>query len=147
MKCVVADSSPLMRRILTNVLRSGGCEEILVAENGSQALEACDAETNLLVTAWNLPEVNGLEVTRNLRQGEGTAGVKVLLVTPRNSRTDVMNAKDAGVDGYLLRPFTPEDLRSCVQKLLEARPTPEEGAPADADSPASDTETPEAAAA
>ena len=129
MKCVVADSSPLMRRILTNVLKSGGCEEILVAENGSQAIEACDAETSLLVTAWNLPEADGLEVTRKLRQGEGTAGVKVLLVTPRNSRTDVMNAKDAGVNGYLLRPFTPEDLRGAVQRLLEAGSTPQEVTP------------------
>jgi two-component system chemotaxis response regulator CheY len=136
-----------MRRILTNVLRSGGCEEILVAENGTQAIEACGGDTALLLTAWNLPEVDGLEVTRRLRQGQATARIKVLLLTPRNSRSDVLNAKEAGVDGYLLRPFTAEDLRASVRKLLNPEPALAEVPPVASGASDREADAPESAAA
>jgi two-component system chemotaxis response regulator CheY len=127
MKCVVVDPLPLMRRILVNFVRACGCEEIATAEDGPAALEACDAETSLLITAWNLPGMDGVELTRKLRETEETAKVRVLIVTPRNSREDLALAREAGVNAYVLKPFSPELLRSRIERLLAEKTDRAEG--------------------
>ena len=118
MKSLVADPSPLMRRILTNLLRASGCDEIVTADSGETALAGCDADTVLVLVAGDLPGIDGIELTRKLREKPETSKVRVLVITPRDSWDDVHNAQSAGVDGYILQPFHPEDLRARLERLL-----------------------------
>jgi len=107
-----------MRRILANALSRAGCEQILQASDGQQALEHCDGATDILVTAWDLPGLSGIELVRRLRANPDTGGIRILMVTTRNTREDVLEAVRAGVDGYLLKPLEPETLRRKIDALL-----------------------------
>lgn len=118
MKCLVADPSPLMRRILTNLLRACACEEVVTAADGESALGACDAGITLAIVAGDLPGIDGTELTRKLRENPQTSGLRILLLSPKDARDDVLNAQNAGVDGYILQPFHPEDLRARLERLL-----------------------------
>jgi two-component system chemotaxis response regulator CheY len=120
MKCLVVEESGTIRRILWNALHGLGCEEIVEAADGKQALERCDAEVGLVVTGRNLPGLDGLELVKRLRQAAETAQVRILLVSARNTREDVMEAAQAGVNGYLLKPFTLDVLRQKLEELLQA---------------------------
>jgi len=121
MKCLVVDSSATMRRVLANALRAAGCDEVVEATDGKQGLELCDPETCAVLTSWSLPLMSGVELTRQLRANPETAGVRVLLVTTHSLRDDVRVAIEAGVSGYLLKPFTHERLRHKLEELLHPR--------------------------
>src|SRR2546422_400445 len=99
--------------------------ELSAAAHGQQALERCDGATDVLVTAWDLPGISGIDLVRRLRSNPDTGGVRVLMVTSRNAREDVLEALDAGVDGYLLKPLEPETLRRKIDRAL----APEESIP------------------
>ncbi len=115
---VVSDSTT-MRRILENALLAAGCEDVVVHADGRIAAEAADDSIAAIVTDWGLPGMNGVELVRLLRAREDCAGVRVLMVTSRNARTDVELALEAGVDGYLLKPFTADALRYKIDALLQ----------------------------
>jgi two-component system, chemotaxis family, chemotaxis protein CheY len=118
MKCLVVDASPVMRRIFANVLRRVGCDEVVEMEDGRRAIELADAGTDLVITAWNMPGMGGLEMTKRLRENAATSSVRVIMVTPRNTRDDVLQAIEAGVNGYVLKPFRLEVLQERVEQLL-----------------------------
>jgi two-component system chemotaxis response regulator CheY len=118
MKCLVVDESPTVRRIFHNALLALGCEEVLEAGDGRQALERCDASIGLVVVDWDCPGIGGLDLLKRLRVNTETATVKVLLVSTRNRRADVVEAVDAGVDGYLLKPFAAETLKLQLESLV-----------------------------
>ena len=121
MKCLIANPSPFMRRGLVNHLRIRGCEEIVEAEDGTQALEKCDGSTDLVLTAWNMPGINGIDLVKQLRANTETAAVKVLMITPRNTQDDVLTAREAGIDAYLLKPIQTEILDAHIDRLMEER--------------------------
>jgi two-component system chemotaxis response regulator CheY len=108
-----------MRRVLGNALRGVGCDEVVEAADGKQALERCGRDTDAVVTAWNMPVMGGLELTRHLRASPETTGVRILMVTARNLKQDVLEAVQAGVNGYLLKPFTLEALKLKLEELLQ----------------------------
>jgi two-component system chemotaxis response regulator CheY len=118
MKCLVVDESPTARRIFRNALEALGCPEVLEFPDGRQAIEGCDASVGLVIADWDAPGVGGLELLKRLRVEVATATVKVLLVSTRNRREDVLQAIEAGVDGYLLKPFHGETLRLQLEALL-----------------------------
>jgi two-component system chemotaxis response regulator CheY len=130
MKCLVVDPSATMRRVLINALRETGCET-LEAADGKQALERCGREVDAVLTAWNVPGMSGIELLRKLRENPETAEIRVMMVTGRNLRQDVMEAIQAGVNSYLLKPFTQETLRIKLGELLRM-PEAEEQAEAEA---------------
>ena len=119
MKCMVVSDSTTMRRILENALLAAGCEDVVVHSDGRVAAEAADESISAIVTDWGLPGMDGVELVRLLRAREDCAGVRVLMVTSRNARTDVELALEAGVDGYLLKPFTADALRYKIDALLQ----------------------------
>lgn len=120
MKCLVVDPSTTMRRALANALHAAGCQ-VVEACDGKQALERCSRDTFAILTAWNLPGMTGVELVRSLRANPETAGARVLMVTARNLQQDVLEAIAAGVDSYLLKPFTYEMLRLKLDDLLRDR--------------------------
>ena len=130
LRCVIAEEFAVLRRTVKNALRAAGCDEIVEARDGLHALEACTADTRLLVTGWTLSDLGGLELVRRLRAAPQTANLRVLLLTGRRTREEVQQARDAGVDTYVIKPVSTEELQRRIRALLEESPA--EDAPAQA---------------
>ena len=122
MKCLVVDDSAITRRILVNSLRQIGFRQIVEATDGKQALELCAADVDVVITDWNMPGMPGVELVRSLRANPDLARIPVLLVTARNGKDDVVEAANAGVNGYIVKPFTPDTLKGKLEELLAGRP-------------------------
>jgi two-component system chemotaxis response regulator CheY len=119
MTCLIVDDSDLMRRIYRNAVKDF-CDEILEASDGRAALELLDPRVSLLIADWNMPELGGLELVRQVRANPVTAKVRILMVSARSGRQDVMDAIQAGVNGYVVKPFAIDALRRKVEELLAA---------------------------
>lgn len=117
MKCLVVDDSATMRRIVLNSLKSIGVTDVVEAADGRQGLGACDATVDLVITDWNMPTMGGLEFVKALRADPNTARVPILMVTTRSVQEDILQAVEAGVSGYLLKPFTPLALKEKISQI------------------------------
>jgi two-component system, chemotaxis family, chemotaxis protein CheY len=121
-RCLVVDESATTRRILRNVLRDLGADEVIEVGHGREALEHCDETLDLVITDRALPGLDGLDLVRRLREKPETAAIPVLMVAARGTRRDVLLAREAGVNGYVIKPFTPECLRPRLEALLRGEP-------------------------
>lgn len=118
MKCLVVDDSATMRRIVVNALKSIGYDNVVEAGDGSDALARCDASVELVITDWNMPVMGGLEFVKALRATPQHAKTPILMVTTRSVKEDIMQAVEAGVSGYILKPFTPQVLKEKIDQIL-----------------------------
>lgn len=109
------EDSPTMRRIIANSLKKIGFSEIIEAEDGVDALEKIDGRmVDLVVTDWNMPEMNGAELVEELRGRPEFDQIPIVMITTRGMKDDVMTAMRLGVNAYVIKPFTPDILQ---QKL------------------------------
>lgn len=116
---LVVDDSPTMRRIICNTLDRIGFENSIEADNGKSALEQMEEnEVELIITDWNMPVMNGLEFVTEIRGNQEYKELPILMVTTRGMKDDVLQAVHAGVNNYVVKPFTPETLESKIDKLL-----------------------------
>lgn len=116
---LIVDDSPTMRRIIKNTLERLGHKESVEAGNGKEALQQLkEHPINFVVTDWNMPEMNGLEFVTELRATPEYEHLPVLMITTRGMKDDVLQAVQAGVNNYVVKPFTPETLEQKIQKLL-----------------------------
>lgn len=107
MRFLVVDDFSTMRRIVRSLLRDIGFSNIEEAENGSEALAKLkSAKFDFLVTDWNMPVMTGLELLKAIRATEGLKELPVLLVTAEAKREQIIEAAQAGVSGYVVKPFT-----------------------------------------
>ena len=118
MKCLVVDDSATMRRIVVNALKSIGYDNVVEAGDGSDALQKCDGSIELIITDWNMPVMGGLEFVRALRANPTHARTPILMVTPRSVKEDILQAVEAGVSSYILKPFTPQVLKEKIDQIL-----------------------------
>lgn len=118
MKCLVVDDSATMRRIVVNALRSIGYDNVVEAADGSDALQKCDASIELVITDWNMPVMGGLEFVKGLRAKSDHSKTPILMVTTRSVKDDILQAVDAGVSSYILKPFTPQVLKEKIDRIL-----------------------------
>jgi two-component system chemotaxis response regulator CheY len=119
MRILVVDDSSTMRRIIANTLKKIGCEDIVEAGNGAEGLQQIGAGgVEFVVTDWNMPIMNGLEFVRQLRGIAAMAQVPVLMVTTNAEHSDIAGAKEAGVNDYVVKPFTPDALKEKMNALL-----------------------------
>ncbi len=118
MKCLVVDDSATMRRIVVNALKSIGYENVVEAGDGSDALTKCDPTIELIITDWNMPVMGGLEFVKTLRGNPQFAKTPILMVTTRSVKEDIMQAVEAGVSSYILKPFTPQVLKEKIDQIL-----------------------------
>jgi two-component system chemotaxis response regulator CheY len=116
-KVLLVEPSATLRRALRNVLTSLAADPILVASDGVRALELTDSRVDLVITEWTLPTMSGLELVKRLRANPELSKVPVLMLTGRNGKDDVLEALNAGVNGYLLKPFTSDALRNSILGL------------------------------
>ncbi len=120
MKFLVVDDSPTMRRIVCNALREIGYTDVIEAGDGVDALEKLEQETvDFVITDWNMPNMNGLELTRTIRNHSRLSNLPILMVTTRGMKEDVIAAMQARVNNYIVKPFTPEVLREKINLILK----------------------------
>lgn len=116
---LIVDDSPTMRRIIKNTLERIGHKTSYEASHGKEALQQLkEYPINFVITDWNMPEMNGLEFVTELRSKEEYASLPVLMITTRGMKDDVLQAVNAGVNNYIVKPFTPETLEAKINKLL-----------------------------
>lgn len=119
MRFLVVDSSATMRRTLVNTLKSLGFEEIVEAEDGREALSKLQSDKfDFVVTEWNMPNMNGLDLTKAIRVSESWKNIPVIMISERSSKEDVLEALQAKVDGYILKPFSPQVLHEKITAIL-----------------------------
>lgn len=117
MRILVVDDSTTMRRIISNSLRAAGYEDIVEAGDGQQALETMEG-VNLLLTDWNMPNMDGLTLVKTVRSNPAWAGIPIIMVTSEGARDEVMEALAAGVNDYIVKPFTKDVLADKVKGML-----------------------------
>ncbi len=119
MRFLVVDDSATMRRIVINSLQRVGFSDFVEASDGLEALERFDGSVDFVITDWTMPNMTGIEFTRALRANEPRP-VPILMVTTRNGREDILQAVEAGVDNYIVKPFTPKVLKEKIDLLIPA---------------------------
>jgi len=120
MRFLVVDDSATMRRIVVNSLQRIGHEDTIEAVDGQDALAKFDSTIQFVITDWNMPNVNGTELARTLRSRENGKKIPILMVTARSVKEDILAAMEAGVDSYIVKPFTPQVLKEKIDALLPA---------------------------
>jgi two-component system chemotaxis response regulator CheY len=109
-----------MRRIIKNTLNRLNFKELLEAENGAQAWEVLsqNIDVSVLITDWNMPEMNGLELVKKVRSEQKYVDLPIIMVTTEGGKTEVITALKAGVNNYIVKPFTPDVLREKLEAVL-----------------------------
>ena len=121
MKFMVIDDSATMRRIVVNSLQRIGYSEFLEAGDGAEALEKFDESVDFVITDWNMPNMGGMELVKSLRSREDATSIPILMVTTRSVREDIVAAAQAGVDNYVVKPFTPQVLKEKINEVLDRK--------------------------
>lgn len=120
MKFLVVDDSATMRRIVINSLQRIGFTDTVEAGDGQEALAKFDSSVKFVITDWNMPNMSGTEFTKVLRSRPDGAHVPILMVTARSVKEDILTAMEAGVNNYIVKPFTPAVLKEKIDALLPA---------------------------
>ena len=118
MKFLVVDDSATMRRIIVNSLQRIGYTDCVEAGDGIEALSKYSSAIQFIITDWNMPNMSGVDFARALRAREDGRSVPVLMVTTRSVREDIVAAVEAGVNNYIVKPFTPQVLKEKIDALL-----------------------------
>ena len=120
MKLLVVDDSSTMRRIIKNTLSRLGYEDVLEGEDGLQGWSALNEnpDVGMLITDWNMPEMNGLELVKKVRADARFADLPIIMVTTEGGKAEVITALKAGVNNYIVKPFTPQVLKEKLAAVL-----------------------------
>lgn len=118
MKILVVDDSSTMRRIIKNTLQKLGYSDILEAENGAEAWKLMEqnSDISVLITDWNMPEMNGLELVKKVRAEEKYVDMPIIMVTTEGGKTEVITALKAGVNNYIVKPFDTKTLKTKLEE-------------------------------
>ncbi|MBD8871428.1 chemotaxis response regulator CheY [Rhodanobacter sp. DHB23] len=122
MKILVVDDFSTMRRIVRNLLVELGFTNTLIqeADDGNNALTMLRGQPfDLVVTDWNMPNMTGIDLLRAIRAEPALKGLPVLMVTAENNRDQIIAAAQAGVNGYVVKPFTAATLQEKLTKIFE----------------------------
>jgi two-component system chemotaxis response regulator CheY len=118
-KALVVDDSKTIRIIVRRILIELGYE-VLEAANGVQALEIIEIEktaVKIVLADWNMPEMNGLELVKRLRQDPELSSLKVMMVTTETEMSQMSSALDAGANEYIMKPFTKDILKEKLELM------------------------------
>ncbi|MDT8309866.1 MAG: chemotaxis response regulator CheY [Methylophaga sp.] len=120
MKILIVDDFSTMRRIIKNLLRDLGFNNTLEADDGLTALPILQAGgIDFLITDWNMPGMQGIDLLKKVRADETLASLPVLMVTAETKREQIIEAAQAGVNGYIVKPFTAATLKDKIEKIFE----------------------------
>lgn len=119
-RILVVDDFPTMRRIVRNLLKELGFENIDEAEDGAAALDKLRGGSfSFVVSDWNMPNMDGLTMLQNIRADAALASLPVLMVTAEAKKENIIAAAQAGASGYIVKPFTAATLEEKLAKIFE----------------------------
>lgn len=122
MKILVVDDFSTMRRIVKNLLHDLGYPNVSEADDGNTALPLLKSgKFDFLITDWNMPGMPGLDLLKAVRADAGLAKLPVLMVTAEARKEQIVEAAQAGVNGYIVKPFTAVTLKEKIDKILASR--------------------------
>jgi two-component system chemotaxis response regulator CheY len=122
MKFLVVDDFSTMRRIIKNLLNDLGYANVVEADDGQTAWPILQAGgIDFLITDWNMPGMPGLDLLKAVRADAKLAKLPVLMLTAEAKREQIIEAAQAGVNGYVIKPFTAVTLKEKIDKILEQR--------------------------
>ncbi|MCK7458073.1 chemotaxis response regulator CheY [Idiomarina aminovorans] len=120
MKILVVDDFSTMRRIIKNLLRDLGFTNIQEADDGNTALPMLqNGDFDFVVTDWNMPGMQGIDLLKEIRKDDNLAHLPILMVTAEAKREQIIMAAQAGVNGYIVKPFTAVTLKEKLDKIFE----------------------------
>ncbi len=120
MKILVVDDMSTMRRIVKNILKQLGFNNLEEAENGQEALTKLKTDTyGFVVSDWNMPVMMGIDMLRAIRADESLKKIPVLMVTAEAQKENLMEAVQAGVSNYVVKPFTAETMQDKINKIFK----------------------------
>ncbi|WP_350227793.1 chemotaxis response regulator CheY [Neptuniibacter halophilus] len=120
MKILVVDDFSTMRRIIKNLLRDLGMTNVEEADDGQTALPILkQGGIDFLVTDWNMPGMTGIDLLKEVRSDPNLAHMPVLMVTAEAKKEQIIAAAQAGVNGYVVKPFTAAVLKEKIDKIFE----------------------------
>jgi len=119
-KILIVDDFATMRKVIRNLLKQLGYENIVEAEDGVAALRILRSQKiDLVISDWNMPNMTGLELLKAVRADEELKATPFLMVTAEALQDNVIAAVKAGVNNYIVKPFTAEVLNEKIVKILE----------------------------
>ena len=120
MKILIVDDFSTMRRIIKNLLRDLGFTNTHEADDGATGLPMLKSGNfDFLVTDWNMPGMTGIDLLKAVRSDERLSKLPVLMVTAEAKRDQIVEAAQAGVNGYVVKPFTAAALKEKIEKIFE----------------------------
>jgi len=120
MKMLVVDDFATMRKVVRNLLKQVGYENIVEAEDGAIALRVLKTQKiDFVISDWNMPNMNGLELLKAVRADDDLGKTPFLMVTAEALQENVIAAVKAGVSNYIVKPFTAEVLNDKIKKIVE----------------------------
>ncbi|WP_299197822.1 chemotaxis response regulator CheY [uncultured Amphritea sp.] len=120
MKILVVDDFSTMRRIIKNLMRDLGFTNIVEADDGATALPILKSGgIDFLVTDWNMPKMTGIDLLKHVRNDPELRHIPILMVTAEAKREQIIAAAQAGVNGYIIKPFTAAVLKEKIDKIFE----------------------------
>ena len=122
MSILVVDDFATMRRIVKNILKQLGYENIHEADDGTSALEVLKREKiDFIISDWNMPQMSGIELLKTVRATEAWKDLPFLMVTAEGQKENVIEAVKNKVNNYIVKPFTPETLMEKISKIFEGK--------------------------
>ena len=120
MRVLVVDDFSTMRRIIKNILRQLGFTNIIEADDGTTAWETLNKEKiDFVISDWNMPKMTGLELLRKVRSSETYGATPFLMVTAEAQQENIIEAVQAKVSNYIVKPFTAETLGQKIDKIFD----------------------------
>lgn len=121
-KILVVDDFSTMRRIVKNLLKELGFSHFDEADDGATAWPMVQTgKYDFIVSDWNMPQMTGLQLLKNVRADAKLKETPFLLITAEAKRSQILEAAQAGVDGYIVKPFTAATLNEKIQKIFQRR--------------------------
>ena len=120
MRILIVDDFSTMRRIVKNLLGDLGFTNTAEADDGKTAWPMLETgEFDFVVTDWNMPGMTGIDLLRQIRSSPKTAKIPVLMVTAEAQKSQIIEAAQAGVNGYIIKPFTAATLKEKLDKIFQ----------------------------
>jgi two-component system chemotaxis response regulator CheY len=119
-KILVVDDFATMRKVIRNLLKQAGYENVSEAEDGVAALKILkSAKIDFVISDWNMPNMTGIELLRAVRSDSELSTLPFLMVTAESLKENVVEAVKSGVSNYIVKPFTAEVLGEKIDKIME----------------------------
>ena len=121
LKILIVDDFATMRKVIRNLLKQGGFENVVEAEDGVAALKVLKSQKmDFIISDWNMPNMSGLELLKAVRGDDELKELPFLMVTAEALKDNVVAAVKAGVSNYIVKPFTAEVLNEKIEKIAKS---------------------------